>query len=63
MARPINGIRKVSAPYIERLKLSAKSDDTEGAHCYADEVLCDLLIELGYTKVVEAYHEVDKWYA
>lgn len=37
--------------------------DKEGAHIEADEVLCDLLIELGYQDVVDAWLKVDKWYA
>jgi hypothetical protein len=38
-------------------------DDTEVAHLHADEVLCQLLISLGYKDVVTAYHDIGKWYA
>lgn len=48
---------------IEKLKEWQKSGDTECAHGYADDVLCDLLSELGYSDVVEEYHKVDKLYA
>lgn len=41
----------------------ARSNDTEGAHIDADDILCELLLELGYNDVVEAYNLVDKWYA
>ncbi len=29
---------------------------------HADGILCGLLCKLGFKDVVEAYHEVDKWY-
>lgn len=50
---------------IKELKdVQETSNDTEGAHCYADSVLCTLLISLGYEDVVEAYTAVEpKWYA
>lgn len=38
-------------------------DDTEMVHIYADEFLCGLLRELGYTKLVEVYDDIGKWYA
>lgn len=37
--------------------------DPEAAHSIADRVLCDLLIDIGYADVVEAYRKVRKWYA
>lgn len=37
--------------------------DTEAAHCYADDMLCQLLKQLGYIKTVEAFEALDKWYA
>lgn len=40
-----------------------QDSDTEAAHCDADKVLCDLLCELGYSDIVDAYHKVAKWYA
>ena len=32
------------------------------AHIKADEVLCKLLVNLGFEKVVAAWNEVEKWY-
>ncbi|MBS9405627.1 hypothetical protein KG088_18725 [Halomonas sp. TRM85114] len=32
-------------------------------HEEADEVLCKLLISLGYDDVVDAYRRIEKWYA
>ena len=37
--------------------------DTEADHVRADEVLCSLLETLGYSDVVEAWNNIDKWYA
>ena len=48
---------------IKRLKKLQDSGDTEAAHAGADETLCELLSELGYSDVVAEYHKVDKWYA
>lgn len=48
--------------YINELK-DLHSLDTEVSHKLADDVLCDLLCELGFDEVVEEYHEIDKWYA
>lgn len=39
------------------------SDDTESAHSQADYLLCDLLVQLGYEDVVQAWHRIGKWYA
>jgi hypothetical protein len=48
---------------IEKLKDIETWDDTEAAHCCADDVLCELLISLGYEDVVYQWGEIDKWYA
>lgn len=50
-------------PYMKMLKEAQENTDTEVAHLDADQVLCDLLEALGYKKVVDAYHKVNKWYA
>lgn len=48
---------------IEKLKHCQKSGDTECAHSDADDVLCELLVSLGYEDVIAEYALVDKWYA
>lgn len=48
---------------IAKLKDLQKSGDTEAAHGDADQIICDLLSELGYQDVVEQWDKVDKWYA
>jgi hypothetical protein len=37
--------------------------DKEMRHVYADDVLCSLLKDLGYSEVVEEYNKIDKWFA
>ena len=48
---------------IKTLEGLKDSWDTESAHMSADEVLCDLLRDLGFHEVIDAYYKVDKWYA
>ena len=38
-------------------------DDVEDDHREADQVLCELLSELGYDDVVNLYQQIEKWYA
>lgn len=56
-------VEEMVADSIRRLKALASSRDTEAAHGEADDILCELLDHLGYGEVVEAWHEIDKWYA
>lgn len=37
--------------------------DTEQHHKDADAALCELLFRLGFTRTVEAFHKLDKWYS
>jgi len=37
--------------------------DIELCHVEADDLLCELLINLGYKDVVDEYKKVPKWYA
>ncbi len=40
------------------------SDDTEMAHHSADMILLEILREEGgYDEIIEAYENIDKWYA
>jgi len=47
----------------ELKEIIREAGDTESDHAKADDVLCDLLSELGYHDVVELYDRIDKWYA
>jgi hypothetical protein len=48
---------------IKELKKEQRNGDTEVAHCYADDILCELLTGLGFKDVVDEYNKVHKWYA
>ena len=37
--------------------------DIEANHTKADNLLCELLTELGYDEIVEAYNNLPGWYA
>lgn len=49
----------------ECLKELAEADthEQESAHIDADLALTNLLEKLGFSKVVEAYEKIPKWYA
>ena len=55
--------KKLQAKYVALMKEQTKNDDNETAHAEADDLLCRLLQELGYSEVVEVYEKVGKWYA
>jgi hypothetical protein len=47
-----------------RIKEECMSPDaTYTNHIHADELLTDLLLQLGYKETVEAWNKIDKWYA
>ena len=48
---------------IQMLKQEQQNFDTEAAHAKADDILCELLISLGYQDVVAEYNKANKWYA
>lgn len=48
---------------IEKLKDVSTWSDTEQAHFKADDILCDLLCELGCEDVVLEFSKIKKWYA
>ena len=48
---------------IAKLKELQSGRDIESEHSYADDVLCQLLISLGYQDVVDEWNKVEKWYA
>lgn len=37
--------------------------DTEIGHNEADNLLCDILEELGFKRLVDEWEKIDKWYA
>lgn len=46
---------------IEVLKAEQQNNDNETARANADDVLCELLISLGYEDVVNEWCKVAKW--
>lgn len=48
---------------VKRMKAEIANGDFEAAHSNADEILCEVLEELGYTLLVKCYKNVGKWYA
>jgi hypothetical protein len=48
--------------YIEKLERYPKLDRAS-AHILADARLCELLIDLGYDEVVEAWEKIEKEYS
>jgi hypothetical protein len=64
------GEQKLSAParaILALRELQQKVDenriDEEVSHIEADKILCEFLRELGQEAVVEAFEDLDKWYA
>lgn len=39
------------------------NDDTESNHIKADQLLCEVLAQLGYEKGVTIFENAPKWYA
>ncbi len=48
---------------IRLLKEAQQSNDTEGGHVDADNILCQFLADLGHKEIVEEYRKVDKWFS
>ena len=47
---------------MEEIAVNA-DDDEEMAHMRADELLCDVLKQLGYSEGVKIFEDMNKWYA
>jgi len=60
---PIEDDEDVRSKYIERLKECRKERHIEANHMEADDVLCDLLVDLGFSDVVVEYEKVEKCFA
>jgi hypothetical protein len=53
----------VIAEALVEMRALARDKDYETAHSYADGLLCDVLKKLGAGELVDAWHQVGKWYA
>ena len=49
--------------YAAQMAAFGESGDIEMVHSKADDLLCEILKELGYVKLVEEFDKLDKWYA
>lgn len=47
----------------EKITSEAMTGDFEMDHINADDILIDLLRQLGFTETIKAYERVTKWYA
>ena len=49
--------------YKARMRECVENGDIEAAHIDADDILCEVLTDLGYEDLIALYHDVRKWYA
>ena len=58
-------LEEIKEKYLSKLiEIQNKyDDDTECRHGYEDDLLCELLKELGYEEIVNQYNKTGKWYA
>jgi hypothetical protein len=58
-------VTKILTPEEFKAAMSQAFDkcDTESAHVYADELMCDLLRKLGYGEGIDIFDSEEKWYA
>jgi hypothetical protein len=48
--------------FADRMR-ACRSPDKEVQHCDADDLMCEVLRQLGYAEGVEVFEDMDKWYA
>jgi hypothetical protein len=53
---------EIEAAALEQLNEQCFTWDTEMCHRIADDILCDVLKDLGYDELVARYKKVNKWY-
>jgi hypothetical protein len=58
-------IKKLDEKYYKQLKYQYKKNigDTEVIHIEYDQILLNLLNEIGFNKVVKEFNDHDFWYA
>lgn len=49
--------------FLQKMLELQEGFDYEMEHIVADNLLCQMLIELGYEDIVSEYNKVNKWYA
>ena len=55
-------IEELDEKYSKKLQ-TCNTGDLEQDHYRADEILCELLREIGLNKIENTYQEIEKWYA
>ena len=50
-------------PRMKELKRKSLEEDTEGAHCAADALLCETLDKLGFEELTKIFWDMERWYA
>lgn len=51
--------------YLNEMRTLVKMSkhDPEEAHYRADNILCEILDDLGYDEIVDIFNNIEKWYA
>ncbi|MBQ8218454.1 MAG: hypothetical protein IJZ79_01645 [Bacilli bacterium] len=49
--------------YLNKLSELKDLDDIEAIHVRADDILLEILLELGYKDIVDEYNTFEMWYA
>ena len=49
--------------FAERMKWFSDNNDPEMAHYNMDELMCEVLSELGYEEGIAIFCDTEKWYA
>ena len=61
----INSDENIPTPdeFLKDMQRVADSNDTEWKHGCMDDMMCDLLEQLGYGEAIEVFRHTDKWYS
>lgn len=49
--------------YVIKMQEAINNNDEETGHMNCDDILCDLLNELGFNEIIDIYNMQDKWFA
>lgn len=55
--------RAVAIERLKALAAIAEEGDREEPHIEADGIPCEVLVKLGFEDLVDAYNEIEKWWA
>lgn len=54
--------KELNDKYLSQLNDLITENDVEKKHIDADNILCELLKELGFNEIVESFNKLKKWY-